>query len=155
MAIASQLKEVLDKAHVPYRVEEHPLAYTAQYTAQVSHVKGEEMVKTVIVSAEGVHCMLALPASRQIDMGALEEMMGTHDIHLAEEREFVSEFPECELGAMPPVGTIFNMKLIAADRLREDEEIAFNAGNHREIVRMNRKDWERLAHPVWGHFTRP
>jgi len=153
MSVNQRLKSLLDTKHIPYKVEEHDVAYTAQEVAAATHVKGKEMLKSVILVADGKHILCAVPATRRIDLGALKKLVGAKSIRLAEEKEFASDFPDCELGAMPPLGNLYDVQLVAADPIKEDLEIVFNAGNHREIIRMKRADWETVAKPKWGRFT--
>ena len=66
---------------------------------------------------------------------------------LASEEDFKDRFPECEVGAMPPFGNIYGMDVYVAASLAEDEEIAFNAGTHTELIRLDYQDFERLVQP--------
>lgn len=155
MSIAARLKNFLDESKLPYRVEQHPIAYTAQEVAQATHVSGKAFAKTVIVVADGQHIMVALPASHRLDLAALKDYLGCQSVRLATESEFTSDFPDCEIGAMPPFGSLYSLRLLAATPLKEDETILFNAGSHREAILMKREDWERCASPEWGDFARP
>ena len=98
--------------------------------------------------------MLAVPASVKVDFTMLKTVLGAKEARLAEEKEFARDFPDCELGGMPPFGSLYGLRMIASDVLRGDEEIVFNAGNHTEIIRMKREDWEYLTQPEWARFTR-
>jgi Ala-tRNA(Pro) deacylase len=69
-------------------------------------------------------------------------------VELAPEMEFKNKFPDCETGAMPPFGNLYEMPVFADAALAKDEEIAFNAGSHRELVRLAWADFEKLVHPV-------
>jgi len=154
MTVAVRLMSFLDAKSAVYRIEPHGRAYTAQEVAELTHVRGKEMVKTIIVVADGTHVMLALPATAKVDLTMLKYMLGAGDVRLAGEREFGQDFPDCELGGMPPFGSLYGLRMIASDGLRGDDEIVFNAGNHTEVVHMKRADWENLAQPEWGRFTR-
>jgi Ala-tRNA(Pro) deacylase len=155
MSINRRLKDLLEARHLGYKVEEHDVAYTAQEVAAATHIKGKEMVKSVVLVADGKHMLCAVPASRRIDFEALKRLLGAKSVRLAEEKEFASDFPDCELGAMPPMGSLYEVPTLAAEPIKEDAEVAFNAGTHREVIRMRRSDWESLAKPRWGRFTRP
>jgi Ala-tRNA(Pro) deacylase len=155
MGLSRRLQQALEAKQVRFQMEEHDVAYTAQEVAAATHVRGKEMVKTVIVIADGKHVMVAAPASRRVDLPTLKKQLGAESVRLAEESEFAADFPDCELGAMPPFGNLYDLPLIAAEALREDDEIVFNAGNHREIVRMKRADWETITQPRWIRCTRP
>ena len=69
------------------------------------------------------------------------------------EVDFKNLFPGCEPGAMPPFGNLYDMKVIVAESLAEDEEIAFNAGSHTELVRLRYADFKRLVEPTTASFT--
>jgi Ala-tRNA(Pro) deacylase len=142
-----KLKEFLDSHDVKYVTITHSPAFTAQEVAASAHVPGRELAKTVMVKLDGQMVMVVLPASMRVDLDRLREATGAKSVALATEQEFKETFPECELGAMPPFGNLYGMKVFVADSLAEDEEIAFNAGSHTELLRMAYKDFERLAQP--------
>jgi Ala-tRNA(Pro) deacylase len=49
---------------------------------------------------------------------------------------------------MPPFGNLYGMNVFVSQALREDEQIAFNAGSHSELVRLPYTEFERLVHPT-------
>ncbi|MBN1423066.1 YbaK/EbsC family protein [Candidatus Fermentibacteria bacterium] len=144
---ASKVKAFLDEHGVKYLTLRHSPAYTAQEIAASAHVPGKEMAKTVMVKLDGRMAMAVLPASYRVDFGTLATASGCDKAELASEAEFRDLFPECELGAMPPFGNLYDMEVFTAKRLAEDEEIAFNAGTHRELIRMRYEDFARLVRP--------
>ncbi len=148
-----RLKEFLDSNNVKYIVISHSPAYTAQAIAASAHVSGKDLAKTVMIKVDGKMAMAVLPASYQVDFGLMKEAVGAKKIELATESEFKDLFPECEVGAMPPFGNLYNMDVFAAARLAEDEEIAFNAGSHTELIRLAYKDFERLVKPKVVKFS--
>ncbi len=141
------LKSFLDSHGVRYVSIHHSPAYTAQEIAASAHIPGKELAKTVIVKLDGRLAMAVLPASARVDFGRLAQAVGAQKAELASEEEFKSLFPGCEVGAMPPFGNLFGMDVYVARRLTEDEEIAFNAGSHRELIRMRYEDFARLIQP--------
>jgi len=142
-----RLKEYLDENGVKYVTIAHSRAFTAQEIAASAHVPGREMAKTVVVRIGRKMAMVVLPASARVDFDLLREAVGDHDVHLATEAEFRANFPGCEVGAMPPFGNLYEMETFVSPRLAEDEEIAFNAGSHTELIRMRWGDFSRLAKP--------
>ena len=142
-----QLKEFLDQNQVKYVSVSHSVAYTAQEIAASAHVKGKELAKTVMVKVDGKMAMAVLPASYKVDFDLLREAIGVDDVELATEKEFRDMFPECEVGAMPPFGNLYGMDVYSARELAEDDEIAFNAGTHTELVKLAYADFERLVKP--------
>ena len=147
-----KLKELLDSHNVKYVIIQHSPAYTAQEIASSAHISGKELAKTVMVSIDGKMAMAVLPASYRVDLELLREATGASAIELASEREFKDMFPGCEVGAMPPFGNLFGMEVYVAAPLTEDEEIAFNAGSHTELIRISYKDFSDLAKPTVFHF---
>ena len=141
----SKLRSFLDFHHVKYLVISHSLAYTAQGVAALAHVSGKQLAKTVIVKIDGVLAMAVLPASLHVDLDRLRKLTGAQAVELASESEFKDAFPDCETGAMPPFGNLYDMPVYADSSLAECEEITFSAGTHRELVRMN---WDDMVHLV-------
>ncbi len=142
-----KLKTILTNNQMRYEVIPHTCAYTAENIAELAHVSGNEIAKTVVVKMDGRMAMVVLPASRRIDLEHLREISGARQVRLADELEFKDSFPDCELGAMPPFGNFYNMDVYLAKELTEDQEISFNAGNHMELIRMKYDDFERLVKP--------
>jgi Ala-tRNA(Pro) deacylase len=144
----TRLVEFLKTNGVPHQVIPHPLAFTATSVAGAAHIKGREMAKTVVVDLDGQHVLAVVPAHRRVDLERLRLATDSYHADLCEEWEFSREFPDCEPGAMPPLGNLFGLPVYVEPHLAEDAEIAFNAGNHTEVVRMAYKDFERLTHPT-------
>jgi len=142
-----KLKELLDQEGVKYVVISHSPAYTAQEIAASAHVPGKELAKTVMVKIDGKMGMAVLPASCQVDFERLKKETGAGKIELASEQEFKDLFSDCDVGAMPPFGNLYSMKVFVASNLTEDEEIVFNAGSHRELMKLAFKDFARLVEP--------
>ena len=144
---SQQLKSFLDSNHVKYKTIIHSPEYTAQEIAASAHIPGKELAKTVIVKVDGEFAMAVLPASQHVSLTRLKEAAHAGNAELASETEFEKLFPDCELGAMPPFGNLYDMPVFAAEQLTEDEEIAFNAGSHTELVQLKFRDFDKLVHP--------
>ena len=142
-----KLKDYLDQHEVEYVTISHSPAYTAQRIAEITHIPGKDLAKTVIVKIDDKFAMAVLPASRRVDLRHLQEAIGADDVVLASEPEFKALFPDCEVGAMPPFGNLYDMGVYVAEQLTEDDEIAFNAGSHTELVRMSYRDFANLVAP--------
>jgi Ala-tRNA(Pro) deacylase len=151
----NRLKDFLDSNKIKYTTISHSPAYTAQQIAASAHIPGKEMAKTVVIKLDGKMAMAVLPASLKVDFDLLKKALKASKVELANEQEFKDMFPECEVGAMPPFGNLYGMDVFVAQRLTEDEEIAFNACSHKELIRMTFKDYEKLAMPKVIKFTSP
>jgi len=143
----SSLREYLDKHSVQYIVISHSLAYTAQGVAALTHTPGKELAKTVIVKMDGKLAMAVVPGSLHVNLNSLKREAKAKEVELASETDFKDRFPECETGAMPPFGNLYGMDVFVDESLAEDKEIAFNAGSHRELIRLAWADFETLVKP--------
>jgi Ala-tRNA(Pro) deacylase len=148
-----KLKAFLDKHKVKYVLIQHSTAYTASEIAALAHVPGKELAKTVIICIKKKLAMAVLPASFRIDFDQLKKALKEKDLHMATESEFRDRFPECEVGAMPPFGNLYDMEVFVAESLAEDKEITFNACSHRELIRLAYKDFEKLVKPRVFKFS--
>jgi Ala-tRNA(Pro) deacylase len=145
-----RLKEFLDENDVKFVSISHSQAFTAQEIAAAAHIPGKELAKTVMVKLDGELAMAVLPGPDHLSVSHLKKVTGASDVEVASEEDFADRFPGCELGAMPPFGNLWDLDVFVDQRLREDEEIAFNAGSHTELLKVSYSDFERLVNPVVG-----
>jgi Ala-tRNA(Pro) deacylase len=142
-----KLKEFLDTHGVKYVMIQHSPAFTAQEIAASAHVPGKELAKTVMVKIDDKMAMAVVPASFRVNFDRLREAAGAERVALAGEAEFEDMFPGCEVGAMPPFGNLYDMDVFVSQALAEDDEIAFNAGSHTELMRLAYQDFQKLVGP--------
>ena len=142
-----RLKEFLNSHDVKYVTITHSRAFTAQEIAASAHIRGKELAKTVIVRLDGKMAMVVLPATYRVDFELLKEATGAGKVELASERDFKDAFPNCEVGAMPPFGNLYDMDTYVAASLTEDEDIAFNAGSHTELIRLPYREFQKHVQP--------
>ena len=147
------IKKLLDLRKVPYEHRVHPTAFTAQQVAAVERIPGTVVAKTVVVKADNKFVMAVLPASAKVDLPALRETVRANEVRLAKEPEFENLFPDSELGAMPPFGNLYGLPVYADESLAGDRAILFNAGTHRDAIRMSYQDFSRLADPKVCSFA--
>lgn len=151
---APKLMQYLNENNVQFETLEHPTAYTTQEIAEKSHIRGKNMAKTVMVKVNGELAMAVLPGNDMLDIALFKKACGGSDVELVKETEFKDQFPDCELGAMPPFGNLYNMKVWVDVDLAKDERIAFNAGNHHELCLMSYTDFENLVSPIKADIHR-
>jgi Ala-tRNA(Pro) deacylase len=150
---SKKLKAFLDENKVKYISIQHSSAYTAQEIAAIAHIPGKDLAKTVIIKIDGKMAMAVLPASYKVSFDNLKSALGVNEVRLAYEQEFMDKFPDCEVGAMPPFGNIYGLEVFVAESLAEEEEIAFNACNHTELIKMSFSDFEKLVKPKRIKFS--
>ena len=148
-----KLKEHLDSEKIKYVTLSHSPAYTAMEVAESAHVPGGSLAKTVMIKLDGRMAMAVLPSTRKVDLNLLRESAGAEEAKLATEEEFKRLFPDCETGAMPPFGNLYGMDVYVSPSLAEDDQIAFNAGTHTEVMWLAYRDFERLVKPSVGRMT--
>lgn len=148
-----RLKEFLDKEGVAYVVITHSAAYTAQGIAKAAHLSGNILAKVVVVKIDGKMGLAVLPAPFKIDLGHFKKAVKVPSLEIATEEEFKNVFPDCDLGAMPPFGNLYKMDVYIDATLAKEKEIVFNAGSHKELIRLAYKDFKRLVKPKVIKFS--
>jgi Ala-tRNA(Pro) deacylase len=150
---AQKLKRMLDQHKIKYISINHSPAYTARETAASTFVPRREFAKTIIVDLDGEKVMAVVSASRHVDLEALRKLAQASAARLASEDEFRELFPDCELGAMPPFGSLYGMRVFVDGMVTEVDDLCFNAGSHEQILRLECKDFLKLEQPVTGAFA--
>ena len=148
-----RLEEFLKDHNVRYEKHTHPVAYTSQQLADAEHVSGYMVAKPVIVKGASEFAMCVITAPAHLDLKRAAEALNEKEVRLATEPEMADLFPGCELGAEPPIGTMFGMKTVVDEVLKEDEYLVMQAGTHTESVRVSFEDWERVCRPVLASIT--
>jgi Ala-tRNA(Pro) deacylase len=148
MALLETLRVFLDKNHAEYTHTNHPQAYTAREVASAEHLPSREVAKTVVVFGDERYHMVVVPASRLVDFQEVRHTLGLTHARLATEVEVGQLFPDCELGAMPPLGNLYGMPVYLDSSLADEEMIAFNGGTHRDVVHMRTDEYRSLVHPM-------
>ncbi len=148
-----RLIDFLTQRQIPHTRLSHRPAYTANRIAQVLHVPGQEMAKTVLVRTDHGHVLAVLPSTCLVDLDELRQMIGEEHAWLASESEIETLFPDCERGAMPPFGSLYDLPTLVDESMTEDDEIVFEGETHQEAIRMRFADYLAVEHPRFGHFA--
>lgn len=149
----ASIQEFLRRAGVEFQMVPHWPAFTAQEQAAKAHVPGRDWAKVVICFADGQPIEAVLPATLQVDLEQLRKLANADEIRLAREHEFKDLFPDCEPGAMPPLGPLYHQAVFVDSQLATEPEIVFDAGSHSEAIRMRYADFAALVKPVLGRFS--
>lgn len=153
MERSRKLKQFLKSHKVAIEVVPHDARFTSAETAEAEHIRGKNVAKVVIVKAKGKDVMLVLPADRSVDMLKLSALVGTQDVRLEEEEEFVNLFPDCEAGGMPPFGNLYQIPCYIDESLKKSDFVAFKGGNHRETMKIATADFFRIVKAETGDFS--
>ena len=148
MPLSEQLQKFFDSHKAKYAVSSHHTAYTAREVASVEHLPAREVAKVVVIFGDGQYHMLVVPANRLVDFQEVRHALGLSQARLATEEELGRLFPDCELGAMPPIGSLYGLRVYLDSSLLDEETIAFNAGTHKEVIHMRTEAYREVAQPV-------
>lgn len=152
MAIPASVSEFLDRHHVRYSVLRHPVAYTAQEEAAAAQVPGHDWAKVVVCYADDRPLLAVLPAPLTVDLTRLRSATHARSLRLAREDEFKGLYTDCEIGAMPPLGPLYRQEVVVDETLTDARDIVFDAGSHREAIRMPYAEFERVVRPTVAAF---
>lgn len=147
MGIPEKLACFLQERNLPFKVTTHPEAFTAQQSAQAAQVPGRAYAKSVLVNVDGKIWMAVVPATERVDLARMQKCLEAKKVKLASEAEFSPLFPDCDLGAMPVFGSLYGVPVLVSHELTENDEIAFTAGTHRDIVRLKVSDFLAAERP--------
>jgi Ala-tRNA(Pro) deacylase len=141
------LTRVLDEAGVSYELLPHAHTESALAEANALGIAAAEVAKTILVTSEQGYVRAVLPASERIDLRKLREILGgaKKDVHLASETDLARDYPEFELGAVPPIGGARRDPVVFDSRLAEQDSIVLEAGTHDASVRVSTSDLLGLA----------
>lgn len=153
MAKMHDLLRYLDSNKVEYRVKEHAPAYSAHDVAVSTLISERELAKAILVSVDGRFWMTVLRTDHRVNTQMIKRAFGAKQVHLAHEEDLESLFPDCQIGAMPPLGNLYGLPVMVDESLAEDEEIVFNACTHTRVIRMKFKDFKELVKPVILQFA--
>jgi Ala-tRNA(Pro) deacylase len=144
---ATKVHALLDDHGVRYETHEHPRAVTAQRLAAAEHVSGWEVAKPVLVAVGDELAMVVVPAAVQVDLDKVSRVFGGNQVRLATEEEFAGAFPDCELGAEPPFGNLYDVPVFLDERLRARKEIVCRDGSHTEAITLTVHDYVEVVRP--------
>jgi Ala-tRNA(Pro) deacylase len=148
------LLEWLRSHDVEYEIHEHDPAFTARATASAEGVDPRTFAKVVgIATDDGTSILVILDSTDHVDLAKARAALEAADVRLLTEAELAALAPDCEVGAIPAVGSLFGIRTVADFAVRDDAEISFNAGTHRFSARVERPTWERADNVVYADIA--
>lgn len=142
-----RIRDFLAGNKIPHKTINHTCAFTAKEVAESSHVPGRYLAKSVIVRVDGRVTIMAIAATRRLDLEKVCRQTGAKDVRLLDEDEFRNLFEGCQTGAVPPFGNLFGVDTCVDWHLTYQSSIAFSAGTHTDVFIMGYADFARLVHP--------
>jgi Ala-tRNA(Pro) deacylase len=154
MPLLEKLRVFLEENHAEYTHTVHALAYTAREVASAEHLPAREVAKTVVIHGDQGYSMIVLPANKLVDFQEVRVALGLSHARMVPETELSRLFPDCELGAAPPIGALYGMAVYLDSHLAAEDMITFNAGTHRDVVHMRTAEFRRLVRPILVSLAR-
>jgi Ala-tRNA(Pro) deacylase len=143
MSIASTLHRHLASQGVAYETLIHPPTGSSSFTAETAHVPGSQVAKGVVLRDNGGWLLAVLPASHHLRLEWVEQALGRR-LELAGEQEASRLFPDCEIGAIPPLGHAYGQEVLVDEALFAADPVHFEGGDHKTLVRIKGADFARL-----------
>lgn len=154
MGMANTLQEYLEQRGIDYELISHPHSDSSMHTAQLAHVRGDQLAKSVVLEDDGGYLMVVVPSTHHVQLGELHKQLD-RSLGLATEAELGALFPDCETGAIPPVGDAYGMQTMLDESLAACKDIYFEAGDHSELVHLSGQEFQRLMEGIpRGRFSR-
>lgn len=149
------IREFLQQRSVRFEILLHAPSHSAAHLAGSVHVPGRSVAKAVLVRAGESYVLAVLPATHRIDTARLAEVLCVAGVRIAGEDEVETVFADCEPGALPPFGRLYDLKTIVDASLSGGAEIVFVGNTRHEGVRMRFKDYEAIERPIRARFATP
>lgn len=147
-----RVRRYLMENGIHYETHTHPTAFTTVETATAGHVPRQQMAKVVLLDVDDRLVMAVVPGDRMVDLDKVVRVLGASHVELAGEREFAVAFPDCEAGAEPPFGILYDVQMVVDEGLAT-ENITFPAGTHQETITVALEDYLSLTHPMRGDLA--
>jgi Ala-tRNA(Pro) deacylase len=131
----SLVTEYLQRRDKAFEVLPHPPALNSIDEARVIGIGAEDVIKTVVLDTDAGHVLAVLPAVERLDLKLAQRALQDQHAHLASEDEMSRDFPDFELGAVPPLAALVGVPTYVDPEVMTHETVVF-AGGQRESVRI-------------------
>lgn len=145
MTLARTVDRYLTQVRADYDVVDHVPTTTAEGSARAAHVATGRVAKAVVLRdrKNGRPFMAVIPASHRLNLRWIREEFDL-DLRLATEGELVPLFPDCEVGAVPPLGPAYHLTTLWDERLDAEPDVYLEAGDHAHLIHLRHGDFERM-----------
>jgi Ala-tRNA(Pro) deacylase len=147
-------ERILKQHHIRYEMMLHEPVFDALRLAEAVHVSGDVVAKTVLLRVDGKDVIAMLQATHQIDFDKLLAALAADRVEMVHESEFAELFPDCEVGAPPPFGSLYHMLTVVDDSLAQDRWIVFKGSTNDEAIRMYYDDFAQFEQPMVAAFSK-
>ncbi len=155
MAITERLKWYLKSREVDYEVVQHLHSSTSVGSARAARLPTGRVAKCVLLEDEHGYLLALLPASCRISLEAIESQLD-RQLEFASEEELEEMFPDCEVGAVPPIGEAYNIPMLVDDSLLRLPDLYLEGGDHEGLVHISGEGFQALVgDSAHGHISTP
>ncbi len=150
MSISNTVRSYIEGQSIPYEVVTHRHTHSSMESAGAAHVESEHLAKAVIVKEGDAYMMVVVPSDYRVHLGKLHRLLG-REVGLATESELMQLFPDCEEGAIPPLGAAYRLITLVDTSLLNQNEVYFESGDHEHLIRVSGEEFTHLlgdAEPV-------
>ena len=153
MAIAPKLQAHLKEHHAKYSLRKHARTGSSMETAEAAHVPGDCLAKGVVLKDTSGYLLVVVPSDYHIQLGTLNGQL-RREMVMATEEELKTLFPDCDPGAVPPIGSAYGIQTIWDTSLGDKEHVFFESGDHESLVHVTGRHFhELMAHAERGSFS--
>ena len=153
MTIATSVKNMLNARHIPYEVLEHAKTANSPQAALSAHVPDVHIAKGVLMKDNVGYVLAVIAGDQWLDRRRLSEEFG-RDLQMASEDEIGRLFSDCDLGAIPPLGSAYGIDMMLDEDLISLARVYFEAGDHEHLIALDGKHFHELMRGVrHGHLS--
>ena len=153
MAISETVNKFMAQCSISYELVPHPHTYSSHETAEAAHVREDHIAKAVLLKDFTGYAMMVIPASNFVEVRHVRKEFN-REFELVDEDELDRLFPDCESGAIPPLGLAYDVETFLDESLTTLANIYFEAGDHENLVHVSGEDFRKLLSGVrHGHYS--
>lgn len=153
MTIPAKVEAFLSDKGIPYDLVSHPKTYSSSETASAAHIPEDHIAKGVVLKDAQGYLLVVIPASEWINLNRVRDELN-RDLHLTPEEEMERLFPDCEPGAVPPLGEAYGIESILDEALTSLASVYLEAGDHKQLIKVTNEQFHSLMKGVrHGHFS--
>jgi len=145
MGMASTLETYMLNAGIEYDLVHHKPSSTIEGAAKKAHIKKDCVAKAIVLKDKENNrfALAVIPSTDKLSFRKMEKLCN-RNFELSSEDEFSPLFDDCEVGAVPPIGNAYGMRVYMDTALEGETDIYFEAGDHENLVHVTDWDFEIL-----------
>jgi Ala-tRNA(Pro) deacylase len=144
MSIAKTVDYALSLTRVDFEILRHHHTSTALAAARTAHVDPCSLAKAVVLKDQIGPLLAVVPASERLDVERLQAALRRPQLDFLPEDQLDALFYDCEKGAIPPLGPDYRVPTVVDLRLRNVDDVYFEAGDHEDLVHVDQTSFRRL-----------